>query len=1167
MTAKGTLLLVAEHLTLAMQPLRDAVADLDTFQAFMLRLGWEVDSLPAEYSDLGTLAEGALNTLGVLGDEPDASGVLAALQKVRVLHDAIKELAVAPDGVEAAEFLPEIGERLFELLLVDYLAAALPQWYNALAALDIIDDEDHKETVARPGFLRTRLRLEQIPQIVRDPLSIPTRVYGWGSEDIDFQLIAEHGAEFCIAIGRYAFLVQADPTGGELVDDGTEEDEDPLREPELRWTLKVPLMVGTIADTDVEIGLAVRELPAEDGKLPGIVLLPLVPAEVGSGFEIDEHVTLRVPSGIDLSSALGIILRPGELSVRYPFQPEMELPPRGFGVSLEYRADAFHVLLGDPAATHLQVQGATIGLNLDHDGEDLELRGTAALEDLTLMLAANDQDGFISELLDDTDATVPIPLAVEWSSRTGLGFAGGVEFESSFGLHRRFGPVAVREGHVGLRATDDSAPAPRLVAEVGVALGGTLGPVAFALAEVGLRLVTLFEDGNAGPFDIAVGYQPPAGIGLAIEAGNVAGGGYLYFDAEEDEYAGVLELSVGPVSVKAIGMLSTRVDMPDGSEGWALLLLVYAQFPPIHLSFGFTLNGVGGVIGLHHAVSTDALISGMRDGVLDDLLFPEDPVANAPRTINRLRVVFPVTPRAVTFGLMFELGWGTPAIVNIRLGLIAQLDNVLPPGGAAVEFTRFVLIGQVRVQMLPRETWTPPLLKLLVDIPAGFYDAEQDRFGFAARLRDSRVADITLTGMLIVRADFGADGSFLLAAGGFHPRFTDIPAGTPAPIDRLAVDFSIGPADIWLEGYFAVAAATVQVGASLRAKAKIGPVSLDGWMGFDAIFFFEPRFHFEADLCAGVAVKYRGHSLASVDFKGTLSGPGLWRITGSVSFEVLWWDIGKSFDESIGAAPETPDIEVDAAALIRNALTNPGNWAAQLPAGGQAMVTLGEITGIDGLLAHPLGRLAVLERVAPLGVTLQRFGNARIIGPDRFDITEVRAEGQALAAPAMLIESFTRAHFIDMTEEEKLAAPSFERFTAGISVGTDAFTVPADQPVGDLEYETHYLRSRPARGWYMLELALVSGQIGRDDLMVEAKLGAVARSELHRTDALRPESMPAITVTEAPLAGAATSDLSEQITLTGAATYTSAVAAEILADAVADDVQLVEAFELAGAPA
>lgn len=907
----------------------------------------------------------------------------------------------------------------------------------------------------------------------------------------------------------------------------------------------VTLLIGPPGDVSARLSLTVLVLPSEH-RGPALFL--------GFGGALTaEHS----PGDTTYALTAGAT---GALDVTLPFGPSPLEVQAGGDPNAFVRLDVVRERAGEPAfrignadGTRVDVERMLLGVEVSADRVAVRM----GLEKAALVVDLAEGDGLLGQL-PGGEIAVDFGLVLTADTTGGLRIEGGTQARAVLPLGASlFGVFTIHHLEIALGPSQQGRD---LTLELSGAFSLHLGPFAATVDRLGMELDVAVRDGNLGVLDAALGFKAPNGIGLVLDAGVVKGGGYLFADHARGEYAGALELSFGPVSVKAIGILSTRVPLPGGRTGWALLLLLYFDLPPIQLSFGFTLNGVGGLIGLHHAVSLDALTSGMRDGVLDDILFPANPVADAPRIINRLRTTFPVTPRAVTFGPMLKLGWGTPPIVTVSLGLIVQLDNALPPGTAPVQFTRFVLIGQLRVQMLPATTGTPPLLKLLVDV-LGYYDAETARLGFVARLRDSKVAEITLSGMLVVQADFGANPSFVLAAGGFHPRFRDIPAGTPAPIDRLGVGFSIGPVKVTIEGYFAVAASTVQAGATLRATAKLGPLSIDGWLGFDAIFFFEPRFRFEVDVQAGVAVKFKGHSLASVELKGTFSGPGLWRITGSVSFEILWWDVEKSFDESIGSAPSTPEITVDVAALVRQALAAPGAWTAQLPAGGLAMVSLGPISGVDGVLAHPLGRVQVVERVAPLGLALQRFGNARVRGVSRFDVTEMRLGSQVLPGPPTVTESFTRAHFVDMTEEDKLAAPSFERFTAGVSVGTDAFRVPGDQPVGDLDYETHYLRRRPERGRYVLELAAVVGRVPVADVVLQAHLGAAARSEVHRSEAVRPATASLITVTEAPLAAASTGDLSLEAALSGVAKFSTAAAAQTVA--VGAGVQLVEAFELA----
>src|SRR4029078_7882667 len=138
--------------------------------------------------------------------------------------------------------------------------------------------------------------------------------------------------------------------------------------------------------------------------------------------------------------------------------------------------------------------------------------------------------------------------------------------------------------------------------------------------------------------DDSVRSAPPRGIGLILDAGVVKGGGYLFIDSQRGEYAGALELKFLTWSIKAIGLLSTK--RPDGSDGWSLLLFIFWQFR-VHIAFGIFWTGLGGMIGLPPRSDIDALTAGMKTGALADVLFPENPIADAPRIINRYKQLFP----------------------------------------------------------------------------------------------------------------------------------------------------------------------------------------------------------------------------------------------------------------------------------------------------------------------------------------------------------------------------------------------------------------------------------------------------------------------------------------------------------------------------------------------
>ena len=83
------------------------------------------------------------------------------------------------------------------------------------------------------------------------------------------------------------------------------------------------------------------------------------------------------------------------------------------------------------------------------------------------------------------------------------------------------------------------------------------------------------------------------------------------------------------ITLKAFGLIATR--MPDGSRGYSLIVFITAEdFRPIPLGMGFTLLGIGGMVGVNRTFDEDVLRAGLKNDTLGTLLFPRDPVGNAP---------------------------------------------------------------------------------------------------------------------------------------------------------------------------------------------------------------------------------------------------------------------------------------------------------------------------------------------------------------------------------------------------------------------------------------------------------------------------------------------------------------------------------------------------------
>ncbi|MFJ3788321.1 DUF6603 domain-containing protein [Kitasatospora sp. NPDC090091] len=94
---------------------------------------------------------------------------------------------------------------------------------------------------------------------------------------------------------------------------------------------------------------------------------------------------------------------------------------------------------------------------------------------------------------------------------------------------------------------------------------------------------------------------PADGIGLRLALGPAKGAGYLKHDG--DRYAGAMSLGLGVVDVKAFGVLHT--------SPFSLLAVLSAEFnPPVELGLAFTLNAVGGIVGVGSGGGDEAELVG-----------------------------------------------------------------------------------------------------------------------------------------------------------------------------------------------------------------------------------------------------------------------------------------------------------------------------------------------------------------------------------------------------------------------------------------------------------------------------------------------------------------------------------------------------------------------------
>ena len=284
-----------------------------------------------------------------------ADDIAELLRDAKQVYDAIQGIAAAPPGVDAAAFLSEVRERLPELLLTDYLALELPALYRVLLMLNVIRVEHQAATANRPSFVRVRPDWSQIPFVLGHPQELPAIVYGWGTRDLNVQRIVDHLAELLFAFGLPVNIEAPDSalaaTYAGLDDDAGLN---------AATSLVVPFWFGKVAGQPVQLAVAVRELPGTATALPGLVVEPQIPAQLPLAFPLSDTLALRLTAGTNAGWQVGILIRPHDVSIKYPFAPGTPPPQAGIGVGLDFSRGDDHAP-GSARATRLELKVRVAG--------------------------------------------------------------------------------------------------------------------------------------------------------------------------------------------------------------------------------------------------------------------------------------------------------------------------------------------------------------------------------------------------------------------------------------------------------------------------------------------------------------------------------------------------------------------------------------------------------------------------------------------------------------------------------------------------------------------------------------------------------------------------------------------------------------------------------------
>jgi hypothetical protein len=1103
--------LILRDLGRLVEPLADAAESEQARRALLDSLGWDLEAVAGISLDDLVEALGAVATeVGELAGETEPKGlteVVATLAEIGGafgrLADPIGGLLDQVAGVNADEVvaaLERLGGELVELLVFLYLARYHPVALEVGRLLALVEAPvDVGGDGLTPALVdpasglpqrypraRPRLRPERLGDLLTDPASTLLGAYPV-DRLLDQQAAEEAAARLFGRLGPLLAGLGADVAQGanQAAEPGYAPVVLSLVNRSLSFLFEFPPEETAGGGVNATAGIgATLTLVSEPEGGPALGVAPVGTAAV-TWTVGTTSVELALTAGIEAFAV-------GRGGLRLPEGANLA------GVTATLKLTRAPTTPGEPAVriggaqgTRLELGRFVLRMEASLDAKRQEYGLLVEVADVAFLAAAGDGDGFLKKVLPAEGLRAPFEVGIGWSRTRGVYFragspgtdGGGPGLSTTVPVGLDLGflkvpsvylAIAPREGEIAVLATAN--------ADV------RLGPFSASVERLGLRAVLTFPDGggNLGPVNLALEFQPPVGVGLAIKSGVVTGGGYLFVDHVNRQYAGVLELQFSAIALKAVGLLTTR--MPDGSEGFSLFVLISAEFTPIQLGFGFTLSGVGGFLGVNRTIVVDAIRLGLRSGALDSVLFPKDLASNARRVVSDLGRFFPPAPNQFVLGPMVKLNWGSPALVTATIGILLELPDPV----------RVVLVGQLSVTLPDAKA---PVVDLKVDV-LGTLDFAKRELAIDAVLRDSRIAAFTASGDMAIRANFGQHPELVVAVGGLNPRFPP-PASFPR-LKRVSIALAVGDfLRLRLEAYQAITPNTAQLGARLDLYVELGPFSIEGYLGFDALLQLAP-FMFVIDLHAGVAVKWGGTPLFAIRLECSLSGPAPTRIVGEASFDFFGTHT-IPIDHTFGVPePLLPPELVDVADELLEALADPVNWQALPLLDASPVVTVRERDrgAGDGVVLHPLADIAVHQRLVPLELEITRFGSARLAGRERrFEIDQVLV-GDTPAQLAPVTDQFPLAQFLDMSDAQKLAAPSFQPFVAGKRVQIERFSMPAAGATGHLavgfDYEEAVFDGDPEN---LVEVARARYTPTNERLLALAAAGAAGRSELRATGA------------------------------------------------------------------
>jgi len=1018
-------------------------------------LGWE---LPPGVEDIGLASVDLTDFLEKLRivtessgqeweNEPLMAGRIADLGLS--LHNLVGEISHLAkelpdqlneygDYVSRTNIHKELLKRISDLMVTGYVSNKSKLVFSILRLLNIVEFRPFEADPENYQLqhVRTIVHYNHFHSLFSDPSGHLKETYGWSTPEFSSLDLFTRIGEVLRALGATVRMQPMDPRAenalvGDLPYDTT-------NNPAPQMIIQLYEDLGEIAGLMLGFTVFGVRPTLEGASDGGIGFLPIVRGQVEGEiplYAFDDTV-FEFSADADLLKRMALILRPN-----LPLQVQKatnlgDLADGRFALGIRHgKADEPKTLVSFPGGSRLTMEQFTLIGGLDKASEEaMESFMELGIWGGQFILSMSEADGFLSKTISIEEIQVPFGFRVGWNSRKGIYFLGGAGLSVTIPLDRNLGPIFLQLLHLSLDINEEGFDV-----EVSISGNLTLGPLAITVGHLGTDVEVSFTEGNLGLMNLSPRFQPPTAIGLSIDAEGITGGGFLEIDPPN--YSGMIQLSFNnEIELTAFGLITTR--LPDGKDGFSMIVQIMAEFQPIQVGLGFALTGVGGLIGINRQINEEGLKEAFKNHSLDTFLFPENPIKDAVKLIESIQTIMPPREGYHIIGPMVQMFWGgSVKLVEFEIGIFIQTGGPL----------KVVILGQARTRLPEGDS---PRLVINMDV-LGIIDFGEERVAIDAVLFNSRILNFTLDGKMALRSDWSSgEESFALSAGGFNPRFQNIPTGFPQ-LTRLMVNFGSGNPRLTLQMYLAITPNTLQIGAKFDLWAKKSGFTVTGGTSFDALFTFSP-FSFLVVVLIWVNIK-RSRINLSAELELELSGPNPMVAVGYAKFKVGWFSKKVRFRKQFGNKnPESLPLVSPVAALLVE-LEQTRSIQFELPAWASTSLVFTETAELK---IDPVADIVISQNAVPLNFNMERFGGG--LPPEAEQELSITA-GLEADKETVTTTLFAPEQFKNWSVDERLSARPFEKYDAGIRFSGEYIIPEAAVEERRVEFETVLRESKSYR--------------------------------------------------------------------------------------------------------